>query len=125
MKMAMPMMKRIYRKSAIILVPMAAVSVFYDWKRMLLSVAVGGMLALVNLRALARSVKGLLGSGKAAAKMMALSFIRLIMLFVILFLLFKYGRVNPIGVLIGFTLIFSIILVEGAREAKTQGKDVI
>ncbi len=117
------MVKRIYRLSALVLALAAVLAVFYDPKRIVMSAVVGGVLGLVNLRGLVRSVNGLLGARKAAGKMMALSFFRLIAIFLILLVLFKYGRVNPIGILIGFTVVFAVIMAEGLREARTRGGD--
>jgi hypothetical protein len=100
------------------LLSIAAVSVFYDYQRMLMSAVVGGILGLLNLRALSKNVKGLLGTEKAAGKLMFISFFRLAILFAVIFILLKKALVHPVGLLIGFTVIFTLIMIEGWREAK-------
>lgn len=117
------MIKRIYRKSAIILALVAAGALFYNEGKLLSSVVVGGLLALVNLRGIAKSVKGLLGSEKAAGKMVFFSFLRLGALAAVLVILFKRELVNPIGILIGLTIVFTLIVLEGWREARREANE--
>jgi len=123
------MVNRIYKKSAFMLATVLVGAFFYDEARILSSIVVGGVLALLNLRGIAKGVKGLLGSERAPGKMIFASFLRLTALFAVLFILFKKALVNPIGILIGFTAIFTLILIEGWREARmnhpgdAQGKD--
>lgn len=117
------MIRNVYRKAAVILIALSGLAVFFDSRRLIVSTVIGALLALINLRGLSRSIKGLLGSNRAAGKIIFSSYVRLFVLAVILFILFKKSLVNPIGILTGFTIILVLILVEGWRETKTQDKD--
>ena len=117
----MDLIQKIHRTSLILLVPLAALSAFIEWKRLPLSILTGGLLGLLNLRALAWGVQGLLGSQKAGAKMLLFSQFRLVMLFLVLAALVYLKLVNIFGVLAGFTVVFSTVIVEGLKHAKKSG----
>jgi len=94
------------------------------WGRELaLSILIGGILGLVNLRGLARGVEGLIGSYRPTGKIIFFSLLRLTALAVILGILFYYRAVNVLGILIGFTIVFATIIKEGLRSAKKFKKD--
>jgi hypothetical protein len=93
------------------------------WGRKLaLSILIGGILGLVNLRGLARGVEGLIGSYRPTGKIVFLSLLRLTALAVILGILFYY-KADPLGILIGFTVVFAAIIKEGLRSVKEFPKD--
>ncbi len=89
-----------------------------------MSIMTGGILGLVNLRGLARSVEGVLGAHKATGKMIFFSIFRLTMLFVVIGTLVYLNAVNIFGILIGFTVVFIFLIIEGLRYAgKIQKSD--
>ena len=98
-------------------------SAFLEWKKLPLSVLVGGALGLVNLRGLAWGVQGLLGTEKATARMLFFSQFRIIMLFFVLAAIVYLRLVNIFGILAGFTVVFIMVIIEGlkyARESKIK-----
>ncbi|MDA8326367.1 MAG: ATP synthase subunit I [Nitrospiraceae bacterium] len=128
------MMGRIYRRALIALAVFAGLSALYpllggdkgvgwkmwvDWK-MAGGVFVGGMLALANLRGLVWGVTGLLGTQKATTKLVFFSAFRFMLIVIILLALLKMGLINPIGVFIGLTVVFTVLVIEGLREAGRQ-----
>lgn len=114
----MKIIQKIYKMSVFVLIPVAAVSAFFDPYRLPLSILVGGILAVLNLKGLSWGVEGLLGSYKAAGKLVFFSMIRLLLVFLIIAVLAYFKVVNILGIMLGFTLIFIILLVEGLRIAK-------
>ena len=114
----MNLTKRIYKQGILILLPVAAISAFFDWRKYPLSILIGGILGLVNLRGLARSVENLVGTYRPTAKVVIFSILRLAMLAVILVTLIALRLVSIIGLLIGFTVVFFVIMKEGLRESK-------
>ncbi len=111
----MELLKGVIKKSIIILVPAAIASVFLKQERLPLGILIGGLFGLLNLRGLARSVSGLIGTEKAAAKIVFLNMIRLLLLFSAIFILVYFKIVNVFGLLFGFTVVFVLILVEGIK----------
>jgi len=120
----MNLVKRTFKQTVIILVPLSILSAFIEWKRLPLSILVGGILGLVNLRSLARGVEGLMGSYRpTGAKLVVFSLLRLAILACFLAVLLIYRLVNPFGLLIGFTVVFISIMKEGLRATKELPED--
>ncbi|MBF0327595.1 MAG: ATP synthase subunit I [Nitrospirae bacterium] len=118
------MISVINRQSAFIVLPLAVVSFFvFEW-RFALSVIIGGLIGALNFKGLCWSVNSLLGIEKAETKMMFLSFIRLFIIFSVLVTLAALGILKAAGLLVGFTVVFIIIVKEGLlksiRDAKKQ-----
>ncbi|GBE38306.1 MAG TPA: hypothetical protein ENH31_05420 [Nitrospirae bacterium] len=116
----MEILKRVMIKSIIILLPAAGAAAFLKWEKMPEGIIAGGALGLLNLRGLVRSVEGLAGAEKAALRMVILSMIRLTVLLAVIFPLIWLRIVNVIGMLIGFTIVFMLILFEGARVGRSS-----
>ncbi|UCH82254.1 MAG: hypothetical protein JSW20_06365 [Nitrospiraceae bacterium] len=117
----MEILKRVIVKSACIILPAAIISHLYiEPQKIPLGILLGGLFGLFNLRQLTRNVSGLVGSEKATFKLVFLSMARLMILFVAIFFLVYYRIVNVFGLLFGFTVVFMLILIEGARVSKTQ-----
>jgi len=112
------LIRRIYKLSFAVLVPLALVSGFLEWKKLPLSVLAGGILGLLNLKALSWGVGGIVGTHKATGAMLFFSMLRLFFLFVVLIILLWLKVVNIIGLLAGFTVVFTVLLIEGMKEAK-------
>jgi len=114
----MTLLTRIYKRAVFILVPLALLSAFIEWKKLPFSILIGGILGLINLRGLARGVYSIVGTYRPTAKIVISTILRLGFLAVVLILLFALKVVNVFGILIGFTVVFVLIMTEGLRAAK-------
>lgn len=112
------MIKKIARNTAIILIPAAAVATLLPWKNLPLSMLIGGLLGILNIRALAWSVEGVLGTSSVNMKMLFFGQFRFVMLALVVVLL-AYLRLATIpGIMAGFSVVFSQVLFVGIRQAK-------
>jgi len=114
----MVLIKRIYKRAILILLPLALLSAFIEWKKLPMSILIGGILGLINLRGLARGVYSIVGTYRPTAKIVISTIFRLGFLAVVLILLFALKVVNVFGILIGFTVVFILIMTEGLRLAR-------
>ncbi len=119
----MDLITRIAKKALLVLIPLALLSAFIEWKKLPASVLIGGILGLANIKGLAWGVRGLLGNGKATGRMIFFSMFRLFLLFIVLALLVYLKLVNVFGILAGFTVIFILLMIEGLRYAKSEDRD--
>ncbi len=115
------MVKRIYKQSAVALIAAAVVSIFFTEWQFPLSILIGGLIGIINLRGIVWSVRSLLGTEKAQAKMMVLSMFRLLVIFSALIILAIFGIIKAYGLLAGFTIVFIIMIKEGLIAAKREG----
>ncbi len=114
------MIKRIYRQSIWAIIPISLISIFFtswDW-RFSLSILIGGFIGVLNLKGIVWSVRSLLGAEKAQTKMMTLSMFRFLVIFSMLIILAIFKVIKPYGLLIGFTVVFIIMVKEGLIAAK-------
>ena len=117
----MEILKRVLKKSIVIVLPAAVLSAFLiEPRKVPLGILMGWLFGILNLRQLSRNVQGLMGTEKATFKLVFLSMTRLLALCAAIFLLIYYRVVNVFGLLAGFTVVFVLILVEGARVGKSQ-----
>jgi hypothetical protein len=114
------LLKRVAQKSIIIIILVAAVAAFFEWKKLPLGILAGGLFGILNLRGLVRSVEGSLGTAVSTAKILFLSMTRLLILFSAIFVLIKFKLINVLGLLFGFTVVFVLILIEGMKVSKSQ-----
>ncbi len=114
------LLRRVIQKSIFIIIPAAALASFFEWKKLPLGILTGGLLGILNLRGLVRSVEGLIGSAVSTAKIVLLSMTRLLLLFLAIFVLIKFNLINILGLLSGFTIVFILILIEGVKMSKSQ-----
>ena len=111
------MIKKIARNTAIILIPSAVVSAFIPLENLPFSIMIGGLLGILNLRALAWSVEGIIGTSSPNMKMLFFSQFRFVMLALIVVLLAYLKLVNMVGIMAGFSVVFIQVLVVGHRNA--------
>lgn len=116
----MEIIKKIYRQSAFLLIPVALISAVFDWKKFPVSILIGGILGIANLKGLSWGVSGLVGTGRVSGKLVFFSLIRLSILFAILIILFWLKLINVFGIFIGFTLVLMLLLKEGLKSAKDE-----
>lgn len=114
----MEILRGVIKKSLIIILPAAAASAFFEWKKLPVGIILGGVFGILNLQGLVRSVEGLIGSKKATAKIIFLSMTRLFILFAAVFILIWLKIINILGMLFGFTVVFLLILYEGMKVGK-------
>jgi hypothetical protein len=114
----MNLIKRIHRQGTIILILLAAASAFYEWEKLPLSILVGGALGLANIKGLAWGLRDFAASSRPSGKVVFLSIFRFFMIAFILVVLALLKLINLLGVLIGFTVVFILIIKEGLRFAK-------
>ena len=111
--------RRVYRQSVFTLIPFAIISAVIEWKRLPLSILIGGILALANLKGLAWGIGGLIGTGEnVSGKLVFLSLIRLFIFFVILIILLWLKVINIAGIFVGITTVLIVLLKVGFKAAK-------
>ncbi|MFO0752814.1 MAG: ATP synthase subunit I [Thermodesulfovibrionales bacterium] len=113
--------RRVVRWAFFLLVPLSLLSLPFAGWRFSLSLLLGGGMGAANLTGLAWSVRLFLGEGKAQAKMLVVSIFRFLILFVLLVVLAAAGVLAIGGVLIGFTVVFLLILAAGLSAARKEG----
>ncbi len=110
------MEKRIFKIAGTAVLVLTAASAFFLPKKIPAGILAGGVLSLANFRALAWGVTGLLGTRKATGKMIFFSGLRFAIIVALLIGLLKLGLVDLLGVIVGMTAVFSVIIAAGARE---------
>jgi hypothetical protein len=119
----MDLIRRITKRAVFAVILCAALSALVEWKKLPVSVLIGGILGLANIRGLSWSVEGLLGTYRATGKMIFFSIFRLVILCIIIAALVALRLVNIFGILIGFTVIFTLLITEGLRYAEKMHMD--
>lgn len=98
-----------------------------DWHSAL-SVVVGGAIALVNYRLLQRTVcRALLPKEKEGVmrKVLAKYYLRFLATAVVLFFLVRQGVVEPLGLLVGLSVVVITIFAWGIRQALRLRKEAL
>ena len=108
----------IARNSVYLLVPAAVASAFLPWKNLPFSILIGGLLGILNLKALAWSVEGTLGTPRPRMKMLFFGQFRLVLLVLIIAFLAYLKLIAIFGLLAGFSIVFLQVLITGVRHAK-------
>lgn len=108
-----------YKQSAFILTSLMAISVFFTEWRFPLSILIGGLVGIGNIKGIEWSANAILGTKNVHIKMVVLSMFRLLIIFSALIILAIFKVINAYGFLIGFTVVLIIIVKEGL----TGGKD--
>jgi len=117
------MIKKIARNTAIILIPAALIAAFLPWENLSFSILIGGLLGILNIRALAWSIEGILGTAAVNMKMLFFSQFRFVMLTIIVITLAYLRLINLIGIMAGFSVVFFQLLYVGYRNAGTTEKN--
>lgn len=112
-------LKGVIKKGIIIILLLAGLSLIFEGKKLSVGVLSGGLLGLLNLKGMVRGVEGFIGTEKATAKIVFLSMSRLFALATAIFILIYLKIVSVFGLLLGFTAVFVLIMIEGMKEAKT------
>ena len=115
------MINDIARSSVYLLIPAAIISAFLPWENLPFSILIGGLLGILNVKALAWSVEGVLGTSQASTKMLFFAQFRFVMLVIIVTALAYLKLVTIPGLLAGFSVVFLQVLITGLRHAKRSG----
>lgn len=129
------LLKRIYKLSFFLLLLSSFITTFFTEWRFPFSILIGGIIGLGNLKGIVMSVGRIfdiqkrdlrdsqitvIQPQKAQAKMLILGIFRLLIIFSILLILVILNTINIYGFLIGFSIVFLVIIKEGLSEAKRQ-----
>lgn len=118
----MEIVKKIFKQALCILIPLAIASAFFEWQRTPISILVGGIIALANLKGISWAIEGLIGVTKATAQLLIFSLIRLFITFLALLLLLWSGLANAAGILIGITAVLILLFIQGVKEARNMSQ---
>ncbi|MDA8085297.1 MAG: hypothetical protein M0Z75_01210 [Nitrospiraceae bacterium] len=110
------MEKRVYKISGLGLAALTAISAFFMPVKIPAGILAGGLLMLANFKALSWGVTGFLGAKKATGKMILFSGLRFAIILTVLIVLLKLRLVDLLGVILGMTVVFTVILAEGGKE---------
>ncbi|OGW30606.1 MAG: hypothetical protein A2X54_04585 [Nitrospirae bacterium GWF2_44_13] len=111
--------RKVYKQSAFTLIPFAIISALIEWKKLPVSILIGGILALANLKGLAWGIGGLIGTGEqVSGKLVFLSLIRFFILSIILIILLWLKVINIAGIFVGITTVLIVLLIAGFKAAK-------
>ena len=133
----MELIKKVTKKSVIVIFPLILLSFLVDWNDerlkfiglfgnpglMAMSILIGGIIGLANLKGLVWGIESLLGTHRANTRMVFLSLLRLFILFALIIILVVMRLINLLGFLIGMTVVFLVLIREALRIAKEQGKE--
>ncbi len=114
----MTMIKKIARNSAIILISAAIIAAFLPWEDLPFSILIGGLLGILNVKALAWSIEGIIGTSAVNIKMLFFSQFRFVMLALAVVLLAYLRLVTIPGLMAGFSVVFIQVLFVGMRHAR-------
>ncbi|MBM4141648.1 MAG: hypothetical protein FJ242_09260 [Nitrospira sp.] len=116
----MNLIKKTSKQTIIVLIPLSIISAFIEWKRLPISILLGGLIGLLNLKGLAKGVESLVVTYQQAPKGRLIfgSVTRLFILACVLGILFYLNLINPFGILIGFTVFFIIFVKESLKAAR-------
>jgi hypothetical protein len=119
------LIKRIHKQALIYLIITSAVTTIIaalttaaDWRKLPHSVLIGGLLGLANLKGLAWGLKDFGTLQRPSGKLIFWSMARFFILASILIILAILRLINFFGILIGFTVVFVLIMKEGLRAVK-------
>jgi len=121
------LIKRIHKQALIFLISTAAITTIIaaltttaDWRKLPHSVLIGGLLGLANLKGLAWGLKDFGTLQRPSGKLIFWSMARFFFLALILIILAILKLINFFGILIGFTVVFVLIMKEGLRAVKAS-----
>jgi len=110
-------LSKVYKKGLFILLCLAALSAFIDPKKLPLSILAGGLLGLANLKGLVWGLRDF-GSHQLSGRVIFWSTIRFFIIGLILLALALLKLIDFIGILVGFTVVFILIVKTGIEAAR-------
>jgi hypothetical protein len=119
------LIKRIHRQALIYLIIAAALTTTIavlisvkDWQKLPHSVLIGGILGLANFKGLAWGLKDFATLQRPSGKLIFWSMVRFFILSLILVVLALLKLINFVGIIIGLTVVFALIIKEGLRAVR-------
>ncbi len=130
----MELIKKVLKQTAVVIVPLVILSLLVDWNRenlrflrpfgnpdyVTLSIILGAILGIANLKGMIWGIESLLGTQQASAKLVFLSLLRLFILFAVIIVLAALQLINFLGLLAGMTVVFVFLIKEGLKMARKQ-----
>lgn len=116
----MEIFRGVFKKSIFVILPAIVISAFFESKKVPYGIFAGWLFGILNLRALTKNVQAFIGSDRATAKIVVLSIIRLVALLATMAILIYYKIINIFGLIFGFTVVFTLILIEGMRAGNAN-----
>lgn len=127
-------LRKILRQTSLASLVLVVLSLLVDWNReslrflrpfgnpdyVTISIVVGAVLGIANLKGLIWGLNSMLGTQQANAKLVFLSLFRLFILFAIIVVLAALQLINFLGLLAGMTVVFVFLIREGLRMAQKQ-----
>ncbi|MCX7794421.1 MAG: hypothetical protein N2257_08500 [Thermodesulfovibrionales bacterium] len=115
----MELFKRIVKQSILLtLIAIVLSAILAGNLKFSLGVFVGSLAGILNLRAIVKNVSSITGGQRITGRYIIFSTFRLIGLFALLFILIWKRIADVFGILLGFTIIFFMIIKEGLKEAR-------
>lgn len=128
------MTKKVLKETLVVIVPLVILSLLVDWNKgslrflrpfgnpdyVTISIILGAILGIANLRAMIWGLESMLGTQQASAKLVFLSLLRLFILFIIIIVLAALQLINFLGLLAGMTVVFIFLIKEGLKMAQEQ-----
>ncbi len=130
----MDLVKKVIKQTVVVIIPLIALSLLVDWHRenlrflrpfgnpdyVTISIILGAVLGIANLRGMVWGIESMLGTHQASAKLVFLSLLRLFILFAIIIVLAVLHRINFLGLLAGMTVVFIFLVKEGVAMAQKR-----
>jgi hypothetical protein len=112
------LLARYYRDAAIIIVIGAGAGAYFFGPKMAGGIALGGMIAVYNVRGIAKTLKGIDLTNPSVAGIMFGGVFRLLLVSAFIVLVAMARIVDLFGLLGGFFVATMLIAVEGLRDAR-------
>jgi hypothetical protein len=96
----------------------AALAYYFGGARLAGGVAAGGAIGYMNFELLTRGVEAFIGASGVRGVVVFLSFLRLAVMFALITALVYFHLVSVFGLLIGFTVVFTVNIFEGLKLAR-------
>jgi len=99
--------------------------------RAAVSVLVGGVIALVNFRVLEKSIyrallpRGPKSRGSVMGRALVKYYVRFALTALVIFILVRQGWVEPLGLLVGLSVVVLSIFIWGAMQARKLFKEAV
>ena len=114
----MDILKNIIKKSLFVLIPVVIAAAFIESRKLPLGIFLGWLFGIVNFKGMIKNIEGMTDIHKAKSKIFILSVFRLGILFAAIAALAYFKIINIIGLLVGFTIVFIFILIEGMKAGR-------
>ncbi len=116
----MDIIKNITKKSLMVLVPVLIASAFIETRKLPLGIFLGWLFGIINFKGMTRNIEGMVDVHKAKIRLLIFSITRLAVLFTAIIALAYFKVINIIGLIVGFTIVFFFIVIEGLKAGQSQ-----